>query len=268
VPPQYVSAAQFTAPAAADGASITPNATAWANSTYVTLLAATDAAAVLTGIVVFPTTNLVADFDLDIATGAAGAEVVIATVKGTANSNQAFQPIRLPIPIDNIASGARLSARLRKVGTDVNLWRVAVTYLKKPLTGTLQTTASRPLVVPAAAALVNLPSSGGTAWVTSAWTTMIASTATAIVLTHVVGRTNGDSSSAGFELDIGTGTAGAEVLLTTVRRFAANGTGGPWVVALASPLDNIASGVRVAVRWRGPTFTTPTCGLIYLAKPL
>lgn len=269
MPSQSSTNAQFTAPAAAPGAAITPNATAWANSAYVDLLAATSAASVLTGIVVFPTTNVTAQFEVDIATGAPGSEVVIATIKGKYYGNiawdNAYTP--LPIPIDNIASGARLSARLRKDGSDVNLWRVAITYLKKPIVGTLQTTAQPTRVAPSAAALVTLPSGGGTSWVNSAWTTLLASTATAIVVTHgIVPPTSGGEQ--GTDFDLGVGSAGAEVVVTTIRRRVRSQDGGPWIITLPNPLDNIASGVRVAVRWRGPTFQTPVFGLIYLAKPL
>src|SRR5262250_2553240 len=270
MPTQFSTNAQLIAPAAAAGAAITPSGTAWNNSAYAELIASVSAAAVLTGVVIFPTTSVSADFEVDIATGAAGSETVIATLKGRFAGNVAWDTAYtpLPIPIDNIASGARLSARLRKAGTDTNAWRAAITYLLKPIVGTLQVTASPYLVVPSAAALTTLTTGGGTSWVNTTWTTVITSTASAIVLTHVIVPTTSGSDQGGTEFDIGTGSAGSEVVVTTVRRKCRSGEGGPWIIALPSPLDNIASGVRVAVRWRGPQFSTPVVGLIYLAKPL
>lgn len=265
---QSTTNAQFTAPAAAAGAAITPNATAWANSAYADLLASVSAAAVLTGIVVYPTTNVTAEFELDVATGAAGSEVVIATIKGKFLGNVAWETayVPVPVPIDHIANGTRLAARLRKSGTDVNVWRVAITYLKKPIAGTLLTTA-QPVKVTAAGGPMTVLNTNSANWVNTTWKELITSTATAIVLTHYVAPPFAGNMEA--EFDIGVGAAGSESVITTVRIRAQSNDGGPWIVPFVNPLDAIPTATRVAARWRGTnTFSSGPFGLCYVEKPL
>src|SRR4030095_4497577 len=134
----------FAAPSGADAVSVTPNATAWANSAYVEVLTATDAACVLTGISYYTTlgesSSVSYEFEIDVATGAAGAETVIATFRGSnvrVFAGTLAGPTQwqaAPVAIDNIASGARLAVRLRTGSTNTTAWFIAITYFKKPIT--------------------------------------------------------------------------------------------------------------------------------------
>jgi hypothetical protein len=265
---------QYTAPTAANAITITPNATAWANSAYGTLLAATPAACVLTGVTVATTdgsgSSDAYDAEVDIATGAASAEVVIATVRVHLRLvfNGQYGPTNhcvLPIPIDNIGAGVRLSARLRKNSTNTNAWKIAITYLQKPLTSTPLTTAVVQKVIPPAAAGVTL-TAGGSAWANGSWGQLRAASGAALV---IVGLVFGNpSASAEYELDLGTGAAGAEVVITTLRLTVSN-QGMPSVVMLPNPLDTVAASTRLAARLRCATASpTAIVSVMVLEKPL
>jgi hypothetical protein len=250
---------QYTAPSAADAVAITPAGTAWANSAYVTLLAATPAACVLTGVTLFTTHGAGAsvsyDAEVDIATGAAGAETVIATIRGYNRqlfTSGAIGPTfyyRLPIPIDNLATGVRVAARLRKNDTNATPWTVAITYLQKPLVSTslLTTTAVQKVIPPAA---VGVTVTAGAVWVSGSWATLRSATGAALVVTGIV---IGAPSTAGeCELDLGTGAAGSETVRTTLR-LAGTNQAFPAQVMLPNPLEGLAAATRVAARLRHST---------------
>jgi hypothetical protein len=268
---------QYTAPSAADAVSITPAAVAWTNSAYAELLAATSATCVLTGVTVHTThgvsSSVAYDFEVDIATGAAGAEVVIATVRGY--NARSFASVgntgptlcyTLPIPIDNIASGARLSARLRKNNTATTpVWMVAIAYLQKPLASTILTTAVAQKALPPAAVGVTV-TANATPWANGAWVQLRAASGAALVITGVV--FGGPSVAADYELDLGIGGSGSETVITTIR---ATGViiGFPSHLMLPTPLDNVAAGTRVAARLRCSSASrTMVVSLMVLEKPL
>jgi hypothetical protein len=265
---------QYTAPSAANAVTITPNVTAWANSTYGTLLAATPAACLLTGVTIATTdgsgSSVAYDAEVDIATGAASAEVVIATVR--VHLRQLFTgqygPTNhcvLPIPIDNIAAGVRLSARLRKDNTNTTAWKIAITYLQKPLSTTTLTTAVAQKVIPPAAAGITV-TSGGSAWANGTWAQLRAATGAALVIVGIV--FGAPSATAEYELDLGTGGAGAEAVITTLR-LALSNQGMPSVLMLPTPLDNVAASTRLAARLRCATASsTMVVSIMVLEQPL
>lgn len=269
---QSVTNAQFTAPSAADGIALTPSGVAWTNGAYATILASISSDAVLTGVNVRTTNNQDIDFEIDIATGAAASEVVIATIKGfsrgaaTTLADDQGQFI-FTIPIDAIANGARLSARIRHSTTDVTTWLVSLTYYKKPIVGTLDVSATKTKVVPSAAALLSL-TSGAASWGNGAYVQLIASTAAAWVIDGIIALET--SNGLEFEIDIATGGAGSEVVVYTIRGFRAVLVGGFGYCPLPNPFDGIGSGVRVAARSRANSAGSIGCllGLSYREKPL
>jgi hypothetical protein len=267
---------QYTAPSAANAVSITPNASAWVDSAYVELLAATPSACVLTGVTVytadgasgFSTSN---DAEVDIATGAAGSETVIATIR--VHNNRVFSgdhhgptnACLLPIPIDNIGSGVRLSARLRKNSTTTTAWAVAITYLRKPLTTTKLTTAVVQKVLPSAAVGVTV-TAGGSAWTSGSWAQLRSASGSALVIVGIV--FGAPSASTDFELDLGTGGAGSETVITTLRLNVSN-QGMPSVLMLPNPLDNVAASTRLAARLRCASAShTMLVSVMVFEKPL
>lgn len=265
---QWTTNAQKVAPSAATGVSVTPSGTAWVNSAWVELVSAVAAASVLTGLMV-DNANVGVEFEVDIGTGGSGSESVISTIRGATIDNIGNHgSFALPIPIDNIANADRLAVRMRKSGTSTTAWLFAVTYLLKPINGTLLTTASPLVAAPAAAAGVSVVSS--TAWVSGSWAQLIASTSAAIVVVGV--QVKAPAGVAEWEVDLGTGGAGSETVVTTIR-YAWNassvGDGCPLVFLLPTPLDNIATATRVAARARCSLSTkTVSVALLYHEKPL
>lgn len=268
---------QYTAPSAANPVSMTPSGSAWANSAYVTVLAATPSACILTGVVInTPYGELAAvsyDFEVDIATGGVGAEVVIATVRGCNVRNFANMagPTLcwvLPIPIDNIAAGVRISARIRKGGTNTTAHRVAITYLKKPLASTsslILTTAVAQKTLPSAASGVTV-TAGSPAYANGSWAQLRAATGAALVITGIVFGT--PSAGAIYELDLGTGGSGSEAVITTLRVRMSDMVL-PAVMMLPNPLDNVAASTRLAARLRSSSASaTMIVSLMVMEKPL
>lgn len=182
--PATVADRQYTAPAAADGATITAaGGGAWNPSAWVTLLASAPTDGLLTGITVRATSinyyGGVGSFEIDIAVGAT--PTIIATFKGFRDarwggcgSNQCLY-LPCPIAVEGIAAGEAVKARLRQQhATDTSDWHVSMTYLRLPLTGVLESTAQPQLVLPAAAGLVEL-TTPVTPWADTGWASLGAS---------------------------------------------------------------------------------------------
>jgi hypothetical protein len=261
-PGQYTTTALKVAPSAAAGVTVTPSGTAWANSAWVQVIASTPAPIVVAGLVVGggPT----AEFEFDIGKGAAGSETVVATISGNTKSG-ASSPrwLPLPIPVDNIAAGQRVAVRVRQSGTTATNYTVKLVYYEKPISGSVATTPNPSLVAPSAAAGVSVTPSG-TAWANSGWVQVIASTADAIVLG---GITVNPAAAVEYEIDVGVGAAGSEVVVTTIRGRSTT-AGAPQTIILQPLLDNIPAGSRVSVRLRksGTNTTAWTVKLIYYNK--
>lgn len=126
-------------PDAAVSLVLTPNASAWANSAYTQFSAAVADDLILHHLTV-EEGGTFGDRDegceIDIATGAAGVEVVKDTIRtGTSNTSGASEGgprLALCQLFDGIASGARLALRMRKSGTNTSEWRASLGYFEKP----------------------------------------------------------------------------------------------------------------------------------------
>jgi hypothetical protein len=205
------------------------------------------------------------DFEIEVATGGAGAEAPIGVLKGWANrildgaGEQAV--MALPIPIDALTVGTRVSYRLRKSGTSTTAWNAAFTSIVKPITGVLLSTTNLSKCLPAAAAPTST-TSGGSAWASGSYVQMTATAAAALVVFGVLAQ-----GTTYWEFDLATGGAGAETVITTVSGDETAHAAG--YVPLPNPLDNIASSARVAVRSRGNNASqTQRFALNYFEKPL
>jgi hypothetical protein len=147
---------------------------------------------------------------------------------------------------------------------------VALSYYKKPLVGEFLTSAKPQKCVPSAATSTSL-TTGASAWASSTWTQLVASTSTSQVLTGIAVKLL--SLDMSWEVDIGIGAAAAETVLTTIR-FHHTGTAtvdGPSYFPLYHPLDAIPVSSRLAARTRSESTSgsrTITCALTYLEKPL
>ncbi len=245
---------QFTAPDAGPSAVLTPAAVAWDNSPWVTLINATDADIVVTGIVV-KTDSLAnyvtAEFDLGVGTGPITA---VTSFAGTWANTVVNSPGVLPhtIPLDGILAGQRVSARMRKNDTTTTAWGVKLQYYKKPIVGSLFTTTQPQLCYPSAAAPVTLASSAS-AWADSMRTELVPATDADWAITGLVPN-YAFALSTDFEIDIDIGTA-PETTLTTVC-FTHNGIAnvdGPMLIPFYRPLGPIPAGSRLSAVTRNST---------------
>lgn len=259
-------------PAAADGVAVTPNATAWNNSSWVQLIASTSNAICAAGVLVsvpggVNTSN--GHFEVDIGVGAAASEVVIGTLCGVSYANRANGMLWFRIPINAIGAGVRVAIRMRKNGTSVTNWLYKFVYYDGVPTG-LQLTTAIYKVAPSAAAAA-APVTNSSAWVNGNYTDLIASTAAASVLVGVaVIQGSAGAGNNYWELDIAKGAAASEVVLTTLKGRNDGNDGAFHFYPFASPIDNVGASVRVSCRARQSVASAGTFAvkLVYLEKPL
>lgn len=118
-------------PTAAEGLSVTPDASAWLASAWVELSASTPGDWTLYGLhVEHP--KIAVEFEVDVGVGAAGAEVVVTTFRSVLEASSTFlenKPLILGIPVAGLVpSGSRVALRLRKQGTSVLAWLLSLGY--------------------------------------------------------------------------------------------------------------------------------------------
>lgn len=265
---EWTTTAQETAPAAAGAVALAPSASSWVNSALFELLASAPAALLVTGINI-SISGTAQPFEIDLGVGAAGLEAVVTAFRGDYKDASFRGPGYIPhvIPLDAIPSGSRISARLRKNGTSVTPWKVCATYLRKPITGNLTTTAKPQKVAPASAVLT--VTTAASAWGNGSWGTVLASAASDIVITGLVLPVLGGGQE--WEGDLGVGAAASETVITTEHAVRDNSiSDGPSVFPLANPLDIVLSGQRVAARIRGAEAAARslTVAIVYHEKPL
>ena len=121
----------LTLPSAANGVSLTPNASAWVNSAYGELSSALPTRGQIASLVFdAPVTGVWVEADL--ATGAAGVETVVSTLKGFWNLTNINFGMWLPAPYD-VAASTRVAVRMRKEETSTSAWRFAAEYYTDPI---------------------------------------------------------------------------------------------------------------------------------------
>lgn len=198
-------------------------------------------------------------YECQLATGLAGAEVVVASVRGL-KSSSGFSVSGLQgglrqhsvYPLAKIMAGSRISVRYRKnnAQSGLNWWTVA-TLIPQTFT-TLNGAVNTPIKwAPETSPVVGLGLSS--AWANTAWTTVIAITTADIRITGaVIGCPNGTASADSAEVDVGMGNPGEEEVITTFRvRTICNSLEPPsFAVYLPVGSNTISAGVRVALRFR------------------
>lgn len=267
---QWTTNYQHVLPSAAAAASVTPSGSAWADSAWVELSAATDTDWVLTGAYCF-TRAATADWELDVGIGAASSEVVICTFKGFVRNIATYGHgllTPLPIPIDNIPSGSRVAIRMRKAGTNTSDWTFKICYLKYPIVGNLQMTDQPLKGLPAAAAAITL-NSNTTTWTFGTWTEISASAPADLVLAGICASQ--PFTGVPFEIEVGVGPAASEVAVGRIAGYMSQTVVWPGVYHFPNPIDNsIDAGDRISARWRksGTSATGIDVALVYYEKPL
>lgn len=254
-------------PSAANGTSVTTPGVAGTFSAWVQMSAAFAVTARLGNIIAFPPTSLVAftSFEVEIGVGSAGNEVTVGAIRGmygitnsgggvTAGDGGDF--INFGAMADIINAGQRVCARVRVNSTNTGTWRISFQYWERPLTtGTqMPVAAIGPQFYPTGtSSLTTAVSSGAGAWGNGSWTAIIASTDTALCISHILAY---GPQFVDWEIDIGTGSAGNETVRWTVKSraswFAAQNAwqGGPWTFMLRPMFGPISPGTRISVRLR------------------
>jgi hypothetical protein len=269
--PQYTTNPLLSYPSAADSVSVTPSGTAWSNSAWVEIVSAASADSVLTGITIRSSSTESVWVEIDIGVGAAGAEAVIDTYK-IFNNGQNFSTntiggsfVQRGIPVDAIPSGARVAIRIRTSTTALTTWQIGIVLLQKPIVGTLLTS-GQPTKVTEPAAVPSTINYNNNSWTNSSWVQIIASTAAAIVIEGLGGQTGANQQTA---IDVGVGASGSEVVVGTYRFTSDGSVPGICYLPIFNPLDNVGSGVRVALRARSnQTSSFARLFLAYKEKPL
>jgi hypothetical protein len=245
MPIEFCSTPIVVAPAAGSASIVlTPGSPIYTNSAWGELIASTGSAITLVGIMIGGGPSFC---DVDIGVGGAGSEVVV----GTLTRAGAQRDFYFPIPIDNVASGVRVSARIR--GTATTAARVRVLYYEGTglagFTATAKPCITLPIIAPAGT-LVDVNSSAS-AWANGAWAQLVASVSNNSILGAVMASSGTSGANVEFEVDLGIGAAASEVVFSTFRgtRFA-TGVGGLGQYVMKPPYDFIPSGSRLSARVR------------------
>jgi hypothetical protein len=248
----WTSTGQLVAPAAAVGVTVTPNGTTLTYSAWFEITASTGQAWVLTGV-----SHVVGVVDtsflVEIGVGAAGAEVAIAGMIGRAYGNAGGMSTtyaKWPIPIDAIPASSRVAVRLKKTGTDVTNWTVAITYLPKTITGNVDVTTVAPSIFTFAPNDIN--GSSPVLWSSGTWVSQGIATTSRLLWGIVIH----DQSLAGteYEIDVAVGASGSERVLTTIRNATEASSyallGGYGFLPCVPVVSGITAGDVVSVRIR------------------
>lgn len=262
-------------PSAAAGVSLTPSGTAFVSSAWVEIIPASTVAnaIALAGIMPNPGVSAV-DCEIDVGTGAAGSEVVIATyrfsARGTSAGVQGSIPLITARPlIDNIAANVRVAVRFRKGGTSVTAWLFTLLYYDVSVG--VETTAAKPAAQPSAAGSAS-PASGSTAWTNGAYAQIVASLSGDSVVHSIAIHPTTDVANIEYEVDIATGAAGSEVAIATfrgsIRGATAQGLEGRHL--LGQLFDGIANASRIAARLRSSNAASISANvsITVIPKPL
>ena len=238
----------LVAPAAAAPLSVATGATSWANGSFTEIFASTSGAIAIAGLSLDNAAQSGA-FQLDIAVGAAASEVVVGTIGWQDGSTATSAPsgFSLPYPLGGIANGVRLSCRLR---CSVNATQTSPIFFQyySALDSDQQTSSTQAYtVVPSAANGVTV-AGNTTAWADSAWGELSASVAISAGLAGLI--TTVPAASLEWEIDLGTGGAGSETVITTLRNASDASGGAVGMTQFLAAAYGLAATSRVAYRWR------------------
>jgi hypothetical protein len=204
-------ARQKVTPAGAAGVTFT-NPGSWGNGSYVELVPSTPNPWVLSGAVIAPP-GAVCEWEVDIATGDSGSEVVVTTFRSRKKDNTSILGggfyVTSLIPGLEIAAGSRISARMRTSGGGTS--NIAITYYEAPNVPALVTSKAQQWL-PAGADNETLASAiGGGA---GDWVEFHAGGASDLGVTAI---TYGcDTTASNGHIDIGYGEIGSEVVVASI----------------------------------------------------
>ncbi len=243
----YTAAASTIVPAAANGHTISSKALFGSGATYVEFIASTASAIAVTGMTLRGATS--DEHECDIATGASASEVVKGTYRAMTSSADGDFHLSIRPALD-IPTSTRVAVRCRTDSGADRTVAVNLHYIASPDFD--QRSSNTASVYPLSAAGVSVTPSGS-AWNNSSWGQLTASTSTSILVTGLAFRLGGGAPR-GLEVDLGTGGAGSETVITTARAHFGGGdsTHGSQVQLLEFTYPPyVPPSTRVAVRMRG-----------------
>lgn len=204
-------------PSAADGIGVTVPGSAWTFSPWTTLEASTATDVFITGLTCDkPVGDTHHEFEVGV--GGSGVEVTVARWKfGTAHILRgAGIPWHLPVPV-KILAGQRISVRARRNATVGQvITDISLQYYPALSADTSQTELTHTATHLGSDGALLTPSAS--AYVNSSWVELLASAGDEIFVTgigYVAGSAEGELCR--FDVDLGTGGVGSEVVFTTVR---------------------------------------------------
>ena len=251
------------APSGAVGVTLTFGG-AWTASTWVEVIAATAAPIAIAGVQFGGGSYSNQMWELDIGTGAGGAEVVLGTLRLFLFSTGSFvnpNGVFLPVPLGGIGAGVRVAVRQRTSGAQ-GPGRLTLNYYENFSSDQVSTSSQVLSCAPSGSTTANLTPSA-TPWVNSAWLPLIASAPTDLGLLGLTHYTHSSLATAdGVEYDIGTGGSGSETVVTTVRQAFLQQA---FVISWLPGMYPIVAGTRVSVRVRkaGTNTTAHPVALLY-----
>lgn len=244
------------APAAATPITLPSSVNIATNSAWVEFLSVAPSRLAIVGFI-FAGTFASTEVEFDIGVGTAGSEVAVTTLRCfmfNSGGSGSVDIYYLPAPVDLIASGARVSVRTRHGSS---LMSAALAYYVSPtmdnVSGGVATTCA-----PSRAVGVSVAGSG-IIWANSAWVQMTPGINHSIAVIGVEGPINPTGGpfvgSEHWEIDLGIGAPGSEVVLSTFcGRSGGGGSGGGDVPTLSLPaVARLSPNTPVSFRWRSDT---------------
>lgn len=122
----YTTFPQLLYPTAAAGVAVTPNGTAYADSNYSEIHAGFAFPIAIVGLLVNSTT-IVAEYRVDVATGASSSEVVKGTLINRVESATGLGFLEFKTPLQ-IPASTRIAIKMRHSGTDTTNWTFKIVY--------------------------------------------------------------------------------------------------------------------------------------------
>jgi hypothetical protein len=256
----------LVAPPAAIGLAVPSGTNAFDYGAWVEFIASAAGNLAIAGLSIAAGVFSNSDAEYQIGVGTAGNEIGIGTIRfflGNSGTNCTPEAIMLPIPMGGIVTGNRVSIRTRRDASVEATTLVSLMYYQAldsdQVTNLTQVWTCVPF---GAAGVVVTPANS--AFTNSNWfelTSGLATTAGIIGLSSERTVTDIDA-----EYDIGIGTAGNEVVITTIRS-GWNGAAAKVLFEYLPSIYFVPASTRIAVRIRktGTSVTTFNSTLLYIA---
>ncbi len=240
------------APDGADMPALTQGASTWAFGAWVELIAATTGATSIAGLVVGFATYSEAQLEVQIGVGAALGEVPIGLIRLQAPNSGAGPDavFMLRVPLSGIASGVRVSLRLRAKSAGLTSTLPCGLLYYTSLDSDLSLPTSLSCAPLGADSVIITPSA--TPWTSSAWVSLTTGFADATILMGIA--IENPVSNVDLEWDLGTG-ASPSVVSTLRSSVDTKDLGRLWYVMLPALLP-LAAATPVSIRLRSSGTST------------